>query len=80
MKPRRYPVLALCLFAVTFLQAQSKFSAEQQILPLLNEQMVAANAHDTDGFLAMYVHDASLILAVNGQVIRGFDNLHEQQL
>ncbi len=74
-----YPVLFLT-FAAAFSQAQSDRSVEQQILPLLHQQMLAANAHDTDAFLATYVHDASLIFVINGQVIRGFDSLHEQQL
>lgn len=80
MNLRIYPVLVFWLSALTFLQAQSKLSVEQQIRPLLNQQMLAANAHDTDRFLATYIHDASLIFAVNGQVIRGYDSLHEQQL
>ena len=42
--------------------------------------MVAANAHDTDRFLTTFFHDASLIFVINGEVIRGFDNLHERQL
>ncbi len=73
-------LLFVCLVAVTIAQAQSKPSAAQQILPLLQEQMLAANAHDTDRFLAAFLHDASLIFVINGEVIRGFDNLHEQQL
>lgn len=84
MKPRVYTILALLMLIPAFLRAQSEPSGEpsveQQILPLLSKQMVAANAHDTDGFLATYSHDASLIFAVNGEVIRGFDKLHEQQL
>jgi ketosteroid isomerase-like protein len=42
--------------------------------------MVAANAHDTDSFLATFLHDASLVFVINGEVTRGFDNLHEQHL
>ena len=73
-------LLFVCLLAVTVVQAQSEPSAELRILPLLHEQMVAANAHDTDGFLATFFHDASLIFVINGEVIRGFDNLRERQL
>jgi ketosteroid isomerase-like protein len=51
-----------------------------QILPLLNEQFVAANAHDTDRFLATYDHSPELIFIANGQLIRGWDNLHDQQI
>lgn len=61
-------------------QAQSKSSAAQQILPLLQEQALAADAHVTDRFLAAFLHDDSLIFVINGQLTRGFNSLHEQQL
>lgn len=80
MKRNTGVLLLVCLFAVTVAQAESKPSAARQILPLLHEQMVAANAHDTDRFLATFLDDASLIFVIDGEVIRGFDNLHEQQL
>jgi ketosteroid isomerase-like protein len=51
-----------------------------QIFPLLNEQFLAANAHDTDRFLATYFHGPELVFIANGQIIRGWDNLREQQL
>lgn len=70
----------VCLFAATVAQAQSRPSEAKQILPLLQEQRVAANAHDTDSFLATFLHDASLVFVINGEVIHGFDNLHVQQL
>lgn len=73
-------VLLVSVFAATLAQAQPDRSAERDILPLLHEQMVAANAHDTDRFLAAFVHDATLVFVINGQVIRGFDTLREQQL
>lgn len=73
-------LLLICLLVATGAQAQSRPSAAQQILPLLHEQMVAANAHDTDRFLASFLHDTSLLFVINGEVIRGFDNLHEQQI
>jgi len=73
-------LLLICLLGATGAQEQSRPSVAQQILPLLHEQMVAANAHDTDRFLATFCHDASLLFVINGEVIRGFDNLHEQQI
>ena len=80
MKRNTSVLLSVCLFAATVAQAQSRPSAAKQILPLLQEQMVAANAHDTDSFLAPFLHDASLIFVIDGEVIHGFDNLHVQQL
>ena len=72
--------LLATLFVTGFCQAQSNSSVADQILPLLTEQLLAANAHDTDRFLATFLHDASLIFVINGEVIRGFENPHEQQL
>lgn len=56
--------------------AESKSPAVQQILTLLHEQNLAANAHDTDRFLATYLHDDSLIFVSNGQLIQDFNSLH----
>lgn len=42
--------------------------------------MLAANAHDTDRFLATYLHSAELIFIANGQIFRGWKNLRDQQL
>lgn len=72
--------LLACPFLTGLARGQSTSSTADQILPLLNEQMLAANAHDTDRFLATYVHDPELVFIANDQIIRGWDNLREQQL
>lgn len=61
-------------------QARSKLSAKDQILSLLTEQMLAANEHDADRFLATYIHSSDLIFIANGEIIRGWDGLRDQQL
>ena len=78
MKTRTCAVLLFSLLLPGVASAQS--SAEREILPLLHEEMVAANAHDTDRFLATYLHTPELVFVINGRVIRGFDSLREQQL
>lgn len=61
--------------------AQSRSSAaERQLQPLLEEMLVAANAHDTDRFLKPYMHDSSLVMVFNGMVIVGFDSVRTLQL
>ncbi len=80
MKQGASLIFATSLFVATFVQAQSRPAALQQILPLLQQEVIAANAHDTDAFLATYIHDPSLIFIVDGEVIHGFTNLREQQL
>lgn len=71
--------LVLLTFSLpSLVQAQS--SAERAILPLLQQQTLAANAHDTDRFLATYLHAPTLTFVIDGRVVRGFDTLREQQL
>ena len=61
--------------------AQSAASpAEQAIRPVMAKMFKAANAHDTDAFMAAMVHNPKLVFAINGEVIRGWDALHAQQL
>lgn len=61
--------------------AQSVSSpAEQAIRPAMAKMLKAANAHDTDAFMAAMVHGPKLVFAINGEVIRGWDALHAQQL
>jgi hypothetical protein len=63
--------------------AQSVRTSSQQqheIQPLLDSMMVAANAHDTDRFLASYLHDSTLVFVFNGVVTVGFDNVRALQL
>jgi hypothetical protein len=55
MKLNAGVLLLACLFAVTVAQAQSKPSTVNTSPPLFHEQMEAANAHDTDGFLATII-------------------------
>lgn len=80
MKLLSHWILLACLSVAAFAQAQSKQAAKDQILPLLAEQLTAANAHDTDRFLATYLHSPELIFIANGQIFRGWDNLRDQQL
>jgi uncharacterized protein (TIGR02246 family) len=47
---------------------------------VLDDLLPAANAHDTDRFLASYLHDSSLVMIFNGQVTAGYDSVRAQQL
>lgn len=55
-------------------------SAQQAIEPLMAKMLQAANAHDTDAFMGPYLRAPSLVFAINGEVIHGWDALHAQQL
>lgn len=78
MKRSIFAVVLLSVSLASMAHAQS--SAERAILPLLHEQRLAANAHDTDRFLATYLHAPTLVFVIDGRIIRGFDSLREQQL
>lgn len=67
MKPLNCWLLVAGLFVTGLARAQSTSSIAAQILPLLNEQLLAANAHDADRFLATYVHSPDLVFIANGQ-------------
>jgi uncharacterized protein (TIGR02246 family) len=48
--------------------------------PVLDDLLPAANAHDTDRFLASYVHDSTMVLVYNTVVTTGFAAIRDQQL
>ncbi len=75
------PILGACiLFAGCAPVKTDAPSAQRQIQPLMDAMAVAANAHDTDAYMAFYQHSPSLIFAIDGRIIRGWDALHAQQL
>lgn len=61
--------------------AQSASSpAGQAIRPVMTKMLAAANALDTDAFMAPMLRSPSLVFAINGEVIQGWNALHAQQL
>ena len=73
-------VAALVLGTAAAARAQSAPTPEQQIAPLLDSQLVAANAHDTDRFLETFVHDSTLVQVFNGEVTVGYPAVRALQL
>jgi uncharacterized protein (TIGR02246 family) len=74
-------VVVACMIVTRAAGAQGSLTLQQrQIQPLLDELVLAANAHDTDRFLAPYAHDSTFIFVFNGVVTVGFDNIRAQQL
>lgn len=81
MKRMLGALVVACLLFPGIVHAQSGSpQVQRQIEPLLDELMLAANAHDTDRFLAAYVHDSTLVFAFNGVVTTGWDQLRALQL
>lgn len=68
------------LFAESACAQTPASSAEQAIRPQMAKMFKAANAHDTDAFMATMVRNPSLVFAINGMVIHGWKALHAQQL
>ncbi len=60
--------------------AQTAPSPAEQIAPLLDSQVVAANAHDADRFLKTFVHDSTLVQVFNGEVTLGYPAVRALQL
>jgi uncharacterized protein (TIGR02246 family) len=82
LEPLRAAAVVVCLSlaAPAGAQVTTTSTAVRAIEPLLTQQMRAANAHDTDRFLASYLHDSTFVLVFNTQVIRGFAAVRAQQL
>ncbi|MGH8147502.1 MAG: YybH family protein [Rhodanobacteraceae bacterium] len=82
MKPVILVVTMSCvgLFAGGACAQSSASPAQQAIRSQMAKMLVAANAHDTDGFMASMVRTPNLVFAINGEVIRGWQALHAQQL
>ncbi|MGH7670607.1 MAG: hypothetical protein ACRENQ_14070 [Gemmatimonadaceae bacterium] len=72
--------IVVCGCLVAAQNAVARSAAARAIRPLLAEQTAAANAHDTDRFLATYLHDTSLVLVFNGAVVVGYDSVRALQL
>lgn len=72
-------VASFALFA-GLARAADTTQVRAEIQPLLDEQMLAANAHDTDRFLATYLHDPKLVFAFNGTITLGWDEVRALQL
>jgi SnoaL-like domain len=74
-------VFIACVLVGLSAQAGAKTrSPQEEIQPLLDEMQVAANAHDTDRFLALLQRGPGLTFVFNGTVIQGWDSLREHQL
>ncbi|HET7649222.1 MAG TPA: nuclear transport factor 2 family protein [Gammaproteobacteria bacterium] len=80
---KRYAIVLSLMGAVCVAPAHAgtaMASARRQIQPILDQMAIAANAHDTDRFMAAYLRRPTLVFVINGEVIHGWDALHEQQL
>ena len=49
------------------------------VTPLLDELQASANAYDTERHMAAYARSPALTFVLNGQIVRGWDQLCELQ-
>lgn len=78
---RSFLVFAMAVLVVTpALAADGKTGAQPAIEALMTKMLAAANAHDTDAFMASYLRSPDFVFVANGEVIRGWEALHAQQL
>ena len=79
----KYRILPLVLASIALLagpvHAADQPAVSTEIQPLLDVMLVAANARDTDRFMAPFVHDQSLVFVFNGVTYVGFDVLRALQ-
>lgn len=73
-------VICAGLFAGSACAQSSGSEAEHAIRPQMAKMFQAANAHDTDAFMATMARRPDLVFAINGEIIRGWNALHAQQL
>jgi uncharacterized transporter YbjL len=71
MKKTVAVVVMVCmgLFAGSACAQPALSAAEQAIRPQMAKMFQAANAHDTDAFMATMVRGPNLVFAINGTVI-----------
>lgn len=78
---RRHQLPAIATFFTIALLADGQTpSPQQQLEPIVREMATAANAHDTERFMAFYLHQPTLVFVINGEVIHGWEDLRTQQL
>ena len=83
MRPNaRHVYLSVVLFA-SFLSGCVTTStsglAQTEVLAALANMGAAANAHDVDGHVGFYAHDASTVLIFNGEAIVGWETIRAKQ-
>ena len=61
-------------------RAAERASVQDQLKPLLEEMLAAANAHDTDRFMAVYDPGDSLVVTFDDMTMRGWKAVRDQQL
>jgi ketosteroid isomerase-like protein len=75
----RHPIVAASFVIALAANGQAP-TPQQQLAPIVHEMEMAANVHDTDRFMAAYLHQPTLIFVINGEIIHGWDDLRTQQL
>lgn len=72
----------VCLWAMAGIvsAATDAPGAQQELQPQLDEMLAAANAHDTDRFMAVYARQPEPVLTFDDMTLRGWQVIRDQQL
>lgn len=80
MRSLHIPLLLVVLLAPGHAHAgEASPSIQAQLTPLLDEMIAAANAHDTDRFMALYARSDALVVQFDDQTLRGWQTVRDQQ-
>lgn len=77
---RRLALLFPVALMLSGAAAPETVGAEAPIRAALSAMKDAANAHDTDRFMNWYLHDRSLVITFDGETMRGWQTIRDQQL
>jgi uncharacterized protein (TIGR02246 family) len=77
---RRLALLFLVAPMFSGAAAAETVGAEAPLRAALSAMQDAANAHDTDRFMHWYLHDNSLVITFDGDTMRGWQAIRDQQL
>jgi uncharacterized protein (TIGR02246 family) len=70
---------AVCGAMLSAVSAGVAAAQPEAVERLVDALLPAANAHDTDRFLAGYLHDSTLVFAFNGTMTTGYASVRDLQ-
>lgn len=71
---------ALALIPLRASAEEQAMPSTEQLQPLLEEMLLAANAHDTDRFMAVYANSPALVVTFDDMTMHGWKTVRDQQL
>ena len=76
----RVVMFVVCSSCLATALAEPPASVQEQLRPRLEEMLQAANAHDTERFMSVYVHRPSLAVPFDETTLHGWQAIRDQPL